>query len=98
VARKIQATFNELPKKIIGTIDTPEQFEAHRLALAEHVWATMKATDSRECRNCHSMQSMNLALQNRPARQAALEKGQTCIDCHQGIAHQLPKGSTPHSP
>src|SRR5262245_40250263 len=27
VLRKIQATFNELPKKVIGTIDTPEKFE-----------------------------------------------------------------------
>jgi cytochrome c-type protein NapC len=93
--RKIQATTNELPKKIIGTIDTPEKFEAQRLALAQHVWATMKATDSRECRNCHSMQSMDLDKQVRPAQRmhrAAIEKGQTCIDCHQGIAHKLPKG------
>lgn len=95
VVRKIQATFNELPKKIIGTIDTPEKFEAQRLALAQHVWASMKASDSRECRNCHSMASMNLELQVRPAQRmhkAALEKGQTCIDCHQGIAHKLPAG------
>ena len=98
VVRKVQATFNELPKKIMGTIDTPEKFEAHRLALAEHVWATMKANNSRECRNCHSPQSMDLSLQNRPAQRmhrAALEKGQTCIECHQGIAHQLPKGWVP---
>jgi cytochrome c-type protein NapC len=97
VLRKIQATFNELPKKIIGTIDTPEKFEAQRLALANHVWATMKATDSRECRNCHSMASMDSAKQSRPAQRmhrAAREKGQTCIECHQGIAHKLPAGWT----
>jgi nitrate/TMAO reductase-like tetraheme cytochrome c subunit len=23
---------------------------------------------------------------------AAADKGQTCIDCHKGIAHKLPKG------
>jgi cytochrome c-type protein NapC len=95
VLRKMQATFNELPKKIIGTIDTPEKFEAQRLALAQHVWATMKASDSRECRNCHSMASMDLEKQVRPAQRrhkAALEKGQTCIECHQGIAHKLPAG------
>jgi cytochrome c-type protein NapC len=94
VIRKIQAT-NELYHKIIGSIDTPEQFEAQRLALAQHVWATMKATDSRECRNCHSKESMDLATQNRLAQRmhrAATEKGQTCIECHQGIAHMLPKG------
>jgi cytochrome c-type protein NapC len=98
VLRKIQASFNELPKKIMGTIDTPEKFEAQRLALANHVWASMKASDSRECRNCHSMGSMDVAKQSRPAQRmhrAALEKGQTCIECHQGIAHKLPAGWNP---
>ncbi len=96
VKRKIEAT-NELYHKFMGTIDTPEKFEKTRLELAQHVWAAMKATDSRECRNCHSMQSMDLEKQVRPAQRmhkAALEKGQTCIDCHQGIAHKLPQGWT----
>jgi cytochrome c-type protein NapC len=95
VWRKVQASFNELPKKVIGTIDTPEKFEAERLTMAQHVWATMKATDSRECRNCHSMQSMDFDKQVRPAQRmhkTALDKGQTCIDCHKGIAHKLPAG------
>jgi cytochrome c-type protein NapC len=98
VLRKIQASLNELPKKIMGTIDTPEKFEAHRLALANHVWETMKATDSRECRNCHTMASMDIAKQSRPAQRmhrTAIEKGQTCIECHQGIAHKLPAGWNP---
>ena len=30
VQRKIQATYNELPKKILGTIGTREKFIAHR--------------------------------------------------------------------
>jgi cytochrome c-type protein NapC len=94
VKRKIEAT-NELFHKVMGTIDTPEKFETQRLAMAQNVWATMKATDSRECRNCHAMVSMDLDKQLRPAQRmhkAAVEKGQTCIDCHQGIAHKLPKG------
>jgi cytochrome c-type protein NapC len=94
VKRKIQAT-NELYHKIVGTIDTPEKFESLRLELAKSVWASMKATDSRECRNCHAMKSMDLELQVRPAQRmhkAADEKGQTCIDCHKGIAHKLPAG------
>jgi len=98
VMRKIQASFNELPKKIMGTIDTPEKFEAQRLALANHVWESMKATDSRECRNCHAMGSMDVTKQSRPAQRmhrAAMEKGQTCIECHQGIAHKLPAGWSP---
>ena len=99
VVRKIQAT-NELFHKIAGTVGTPEKFEAKRLDLAKSVWASMKATDSRECRNCHAMDSMDLEKQLRPAKRRHLqakEKGQTCIDCHQGIAHKLPKDWKPES-
>ncbi len=94
VKRKIEAT-NELYHKVVGTIDTPEKFETHRLALARNVWKTMKANDSHECRNCHAMASMDFEKQVRPAQRmhkAAAEKGQTCIDCHKGIAHKLPQG------
>lgn len=94
VLRKIQAT-NELFHKAIGTIDTPEKFEAHRLELAKSVWASMKKSDSRECRNCHTYEAMDTAKQVRPATRRhaqAQERGQTCIECHQGIAHKLPEG------
>lgn len=93
--RKIRATFNELPKHLLGYMDTREKFEAKRLELARRVWADMKSTDSRECRNCHAMESMNLEDQLRPARKKhkkAVQDGQTCIECHQGLAHKLPKG------
>ena len=36
---------------LVGSIDTPEKFNARRQLMAERVWAIMKATDSRECRN-----------------------------------------------
>jgi nitrate/TMAO reductase-like tetraheme cytochrome c subunit len=91
VARKIRATFNELPKHFIGYIDTREKFEAHRLAMAQDVWAEMKASDSRECRNCHSLDAMDLANQRPRARNLhkdAMTSGETCIDCHKGIAHK----------
>lgn len=94
VRRKIAAT-NELYHKLIGTVSTPEKFEAERLALAQKVWQTMKATDSRECRNCHLAESMDRDTQNRLAQRMhrlAVERKQTCIECHQGIAHKLPKG------
>ncbi len=90
--RKVQAS-NELFHKVIGTIDTKEKFEEHRLELAESVWASMKATDSRECRNCHSFEHMDFAKQPPEAAkrmQAAMKDGSTCIDCHKGIAHKLP--------
>ncbi len=95
MVRKIKAS-NELYHKVLGTIDTPEKFEAKRLELAEHVWASMKSTDSRECRNCHSFDSMDFHKQDDRAAekmQKAVEKGtETCIDCHKGIAHKLPEG------
>ena len=95
VTRKVKAS-NELIHKVLGTIDTPEKFEAERLRMAQIVWKTMKETDSRECRNCHEFESMDFTLQaNRSAKnhQKALDKGETCIECHKGIAHDLPKGT-----
>jgi nitrate/TMAO reductase-like tetraheme cytochrome c subunit len=95
VRRKIQAS-NELLHKILGTIDTPEKFEQHRLALAEDVWAGMKTTDSRECRNCHNVSAIDIHKMTPAAQQGmipGLQAGLTCIDCHKGIAHHLPKMS-----
>ncbi len=92
--RKIKVS-NELYHKVIGTIDTPEKFEQKRLALAEHVWSDMLESDSRECRNCHSYTAMKHEGQKRRAAnkmRAAAKKGETCIECHKGIAHKLPKG------
>jgi len=90
VRRKIQAS-NELLHHVLGTVNTPEKFEAHRRELAERVWATMKATDSRECRNCHSEAAMNPHKQTEAAQVMRDMAGLTCIDCHKGIAHKLPK-------
>lgn len=97
IIRKIEATTHEIPHWILGTIDTPEKFEARRLYLAQRVWSTMQETDSRECRNCHALEHMDLDKQQRSAsRKHTLERqtarGETCIDCHQGIAHTLPEG------
>ncbi len=92
VVRKIQAS-NELFHKALGTIDTPEKFEAKRLQLAKNVWRAMERTDSRECRNCHNYESMDFVEQQRRAmasHSVGLEQGKTCIDCHKGIAHSLP--------
>jgi nitrate/TMAO reductase-like tetraheme cytochrome c subunit len=92
VIRKIAAS-KELYHKALGTISTDEKFEAHRWKMANRVWDSMKATDSRECRNCHSFESMDLSEQDRTARKKhsrAIDEGKTCIDCHKGIAHELP--------
>ena len=94
LVRKIRAT-NELFHKVAGTINTPEKFEAKRLQLAKRVWATMEANDSLECRNCHSYEAMDFHEQTQRAQdkmQKAMERGETCIECHKGIAHKLPAG------
>ena len=89
VVRKIKAS-QEVFYWLTGKIDTKEKFNEHRLSLAKNVWKAMKETDSRECRNCHNFESMNPEFQKPRARQQhlnAFEVGQTCIDCHKGIAH-----------
>ena len=89
VVRKIQAS-KEVFSWLTGKLDTKEKFNEHRFDLAQSVWKAMKDTDSRECRNCHNFESMNPEFQKPRARKQhlnAFETGQTCIDCHKGIAH-----------
>jgi cytochrome c-type protein NapC len=96
MVRKIQAS-RELYGKMVGSIDTREKFEEKRLTLARREWARMKANDSLECRNCHSLESMDSKKQaQRACRQheRAREDGETCIDCHKGVAHHKPAGMT----
>ena len=91
--RKVRAT-NELFFAFTGAINTREKFLAKRWSLAQKVWKTMAETDSRECRNCHINRSMNLNEQSDVARHRhafAVQQGETCIDCHKGIAHELPE-------
>ncbi|MDQ7075473.1 MAG: NapC/NirT family cytochrome c [Gammaproteobacteria bacterium] len=79
--------------EILGTIDTPEKYEAHRWDMASRVWAKMEASDSRECRSCHNVEHMDFDEQDKMAakkHRRATEKGKTCIDCHKGIAHEEP--------
>ena len=93
MGRKMQAS-KEVWGKLFGTIDTREKFLDMRLTLAQHEWARLKANDSLECRNCHDYDSMDLTRQGGRAAQihrTYLATGEaTCIDCHKGIAHQLP--------
>jgi cytochrome c-type protein NapC len=93
IARKMQAS-KEVWGKLFGTISTRQKFLEHRLELAKHEWARLKANDSLECRNCHSSVAMDFTKQTRRAadiHSRFLVSGErTCIDCHKGIAHQLP--------
>lgn len=94
--RKIQAS-KELYAKVFGLVDTRKKFEDHRFEMASREWARMKSNNSQECRNCHNFEYMDFTTQKPVASQIhanAEDQGQTCIDCHKGIAHQLPKGHT----
>jgi cytochrome c-type protein NapC len=93
ILRKILAA-RELLGKIRGSVDTTEKFEAHRLELATRVWEGMKASNSRECRNCHKFDALSNTTDRRvvfETHMKAEDKGRTCIDCHKGIAHYLPR-------
>jgi len=94
IARKMQAS-KEVWGKIFGTIDTREKFEGMRLELAQHEWARLKANDSLECRNCHGFDYMDFTRQSPRAVQQhstfLANREKTCIDCHKGISHRLPK-------
>ncbi len=82
----------DLYHEIIGTMDTREEFEERRLLMAERVWEKMRKTDSRECRNCHNIAHMAFDKQLSFQHNTVEEIDRTCIDCHKGIAHNLPKG------
>ena len=93
--RKLVAGSDVLAE-IVGTIDTKEKFDAHRMEMAKREWARMKESDSIGCRNCHSFEGMDLEEQSKGARNqhadaAMKDSGKTCIDCHKGIAHKLPR-------
>ena len=94
MARKMQAS-KEVWGHIFGTIDTRQKFLDERLRLAQHEWARLKANDSLECRNCHTEDAMDFTRQTTRAAEIhntflIQQDGYTCIDCHKGIAHQLP--------
>lgn len=92
MVRKIQAS-KEVYSKVVGLIDTPQKFEQHRLAMAQNEWRRMKNNNSQECRNCHNFDFMDATAQKSVAMKMhhqAVKEGQTCIDCHKGIAHKLP--------
>jgi cytochrome c-type protein NapC len=95
MVRKTKAV-REVWGHLTGIIDTPEKYEAHRLAMAESEWSRMRGDGARECRNCHYPESMANGDKTYVAgmHKSALAGGQVCIDCHKGVAHRAP-GQTP---
>ena len=87
--RKLQASA-EVLSHLQGTIDTDEKYKAHVGHMKDKEIARLRASDSAPCRSCHDVKRMDFMQQTAKAReyhQTMAEKGKTCIDCHQGIAH-----------
>ena len=93
VARKMQAS-REVWGQLVGTIGTREKFKEHRIVLAQREWARFSANGSKECRACHDYKDMDFDKM-RPSSQLAMRsaatRNQSCVDCHKGVAHQLPE-------
>ena len=83
---------------VTGVIGTPEKYEQQRLAMAQSVWKEFTSNQSAPCRGCHQADKMAPQKQSEHAvkahRRAANNKT-TCVVCHQGIAHKLPKQPLP---
>ncbi len=92
-ARKIEAA-REVWAEITGKYDEDGAFEKYRLEMAEREWARFAKDGSKQCKVCHDYARMDFDKMSEKARKAMLpakEKDQSCVDCHKGIAHHLPK-------
>lgn len=92
VTTKIIVSADIIPE-LMGELDTPEKWQAHKSVMAETVWEEFRENDSRFCRSCHDTSAMMQDEQSRRARRGHEEmqsEDKTCIDCHQGIVHALP--------
>lgn len=86
-------TIDAYAEFVTKSISTPEKYEQELPRLYEHVRATMKANDSKACRTCHQFTPEVLQTQSPKAAKNHAEykaRGQTCIDCHKGVAHSIP--------
>lgn len=91
--RKMGAAKDLYHHFITGKIDTPEKFEANRLEMAQTVWDRMKDENYKTCTTCHSYDAMDHAKQSVEAGTEMVKASKdnlACIECHKGIAHELP--------
>lgn len=90
--RKLRSV-KELWGHLTGVIGTPEKFTERRAEMAKTEQARIKASDSQECRNCHDVSTLTKRYVS-IFHTESLKQGQTCIDCHKGIAHRLRDDTT----
>lgn len=94
VITKVRASKDIYHEFVTGKIDTEDKYEEHRMAMAETVWAQLRANDSATCRSCHEFEAMDTYEQSEDAakmHQYGRDNNQTCIDCHKGVAHFAPE-------
>ena len=92
IARKVQAS-REVWHHLTGDIGTREKFLDKRLELAQREWKRMNANGSKECRSCHDYEHMafeKMDIMAEMEMRGAASRNTSCIECHKGIAHQLP--------
>ena len=91
---KIRIGSKDIYMHTIGAYSEPGSFEKVRYELAQNVLEEMRHRDSKECRYCHDYDSMNLEKQDksgaRKHKRTMEQGGKTCVDCHEGIAHEIP--------
>ncbi|MFP1452199.1 NapC/NirT family cytochrome c [Escherichia coli] len=93
---KLKASKDIYHEFVSGKIDSDDKFETRRPeGIGQTVWKELKATDSATCRSCHSFDAMDLIPSQSESAQKMHNKaqkgGETCIDCHKGIAHFPPE-------
>ena len=91
---KAKAGVKDAIGEMTGVIGTEQKFTKERKRMAEHVWAEYKASNSENCRTCHTFTKDVVAKQKdfvRPMHEQFLAGAMTCTDCHKGIAHKLPE-------
>ena len=92
IARKVQAS-REVWAHLTGDIGTREKFLDKRLVLAQREWDRCNANGSKECRACHDYEHMafeKMDIMAEMEMRGAASRNTSCIECHKGIAHQLP--------
>jgi|SRR6056297_2147014 len=88
---KIVVSLDIIPE-LQGVISTPEKYAERRGHLKKKVWIEYKENNSEFCMHCHQWEHMAAEEQSRMASRMhtrAQEKGQSCIDCHRGLAHDM---------
>ena len=95
-ATKFMATF-ELWNHVVDREYELKNFNPRRLILAKRVWAHFAADNAAECKACHKFANMVLEEQNPAARAMhteAMKRDANCVECHEGITHNIPEEQT----